>query len=291
MICEISIEDKEVIDYIQTIDDSELDSSLEKLLKLGILVKNTLNVSLNVDQIITPMYDKMNTIFNTNNPMMQQMQNLNNTIEDLKGSSKASVGKGKIGENCICDNVQRYFPSCELKDTANQAHQSDFQFSMENCPNILVEVKTYKNNVPSEQIEKLKKDLKFTGFKAAIMISTTSGISKKKQFSWETTDDNIIVYLPNGGLDGYSIIWAILFIKELHRYKESDKYLVKGYEISQKLENLRQIIIDMEHTKSIMRMSKSNMMNSIEVSFENMNKQIFNIDNKIKNFIHYFETF
>lgn len=300
MIYEVNIENEEVIKYLDNVGDNELDERIENLIKLGISVMNVANMKLNMnDEILEPiskcmetkmdkLYEKVNTVFNTNNPMMTQMDSLNKTIEDFKGQSKTSALKGKIGEECIAENIQNYFPDCELKNMTKQAHQADFQFSMNDCPNILIEVKTYKSNIPTEQINKFKRDLGSTGFKCGILVSTMTGISKKKAFEWEIMDDKTIVYIPNSGLDGYSVMWGIMFMKELERYKESDTKISKGYEISNKLETLKQAIIDIENTKSIISRTKYNLINNINVSFENLDKEIVSIEKRIHNFILYF---
>lgn len=299
MILEISIENNEVINFINQIKDDDLEKTIEKLLKVGMDVLNMSQLALNLDnKIITPLNnsidykmelisERMNSIMNTNK---YQLETLNKTIEDFRGNTKTSVIKGRMGELCIEENIQKYFPECEINNTTKQSHQSDLHFVMDNYPVILIEIKTYKNNIPINEIIKFKRDLKSTGYKAGILVSTMSGISKKKQFEWELNDDNIIVYLPNSGLDGYSIMWAILFIKELNKYKTSDKQIQKAYEITTKLNILKYLIIDMENIKNIINKMKYNFLNTINSNFDNLNKEVSSVDSKIVNFINYFEN-
>ena len=301
MLYELTIEDEKVIRYLENIHDNDLDVTVEKLLKLSIDILEVSKVSLNLNEsIIEPintlmdnkvdlMYEKMNTVFNTHNPLIQQISNLNDTINDFKGKSKISKEKGRIGENCISENIQKFFPKCELRDMTNQPHQSDYHFYDTNCPPMLIEVKTYKNNVPTEQVSKFKKDLELSNFKAGIMISTTSGISKKGEFEWEIINDKIIVYLPNSGIDGYCIMWAILFIKELNNYLASDHKVLKAYEISNKLDSLRRLVVDINNTKGVISKTKYTLLNSVNNSFDNLDSQINNIEDQIKRFILYFE--
>lgn len=301
MIYELTIEDEKVIKYLDKIDDEDLDINVEKLLKLSIDILEVSKVSLNLNEsIIEPinmlmnnkvdvMYEKMNTIFNTHNPLIQQINNLNDTINDFKGKSKISKEKGRIGENCISRNIQKFFPKCELKDMTNQPHQSDYHFYEDNCPPMLIEVKTYKNNVPTEQVLKFKKDLELSDFKAGIMVSTTSGISKKNEFEWEIINDKILVYLPNSGIDGYCIMWAIIFIRELNRYLSCDHKILKAYKITNKLNSLKQLIVDITNTKGVISKTKYSLLNSINNSFDNLDSQIDNIEEQIKRFIDFFD--
>jgi hypothetical protein len=299
MIIEINIEDIEILEYLENVRDEELDNKIEGLIKLGICVGKLTNMNLNIESgIIEPlnkcvegnlerMYNKIETIFE-NNPMNSQMDALNTTIEDFKGKSKTPILKGQIGENCISETIQRYFPECELRNTTKEPNQADFHFIMEDCPTILLEIKTYKTNIPTEQISKFRRDLRVTGYKYGIMVSTVTGISKKSQFAWDIEDDIMVVYLPNSGFDGYSVMWGILFIKEINKYKDSEKSIQKGYEISNKLESLKSLIIDIENTKSIINRTKYNLINNINTSFGNLDTEILNIEHRIKSFIKYF---
>lgn len=300
MIFEINIDDREIIEYLETVKDEDLDNKIEALIKLGICVSRMTNLDLNIESgIIEPLnkcvaggldklYHKIETIF-ANNPMNSQMEALNNTIEDFKGKSKTPILKGQIGENCISETIQRYFPECELRNTTREANQSDFHFIMEDCPTILLEVKTYKTNIPTEQISKFRRDLRVTGYKYGIMVSTVTGISKKGQFAWDIEDDIMVVYLPNSGFDGYSVMWGILFIKEINKYKDSERSIQKGYEITNKLDSLKCLIIDIENTKSIINRTKYNLINNINTSFGNLDTEIINIEHRIKSFIKYFD--
>lgn len=289
MLIEIKLKDPEVIKFIGNIKDNELNDSLEKFIKLGINVSEITNTKLNLEEsILEPITEIIEDSIN-NSVIINQMETLNRTIEEFKGSYKTPSLKGKIGENCVCDNIQKYFPECELKNTTSDAHQADFLFKLKDFPDILIEVKTYKNNIPFEQVNKFKRDLKTTGINCGIMVSTTSGISRKKQFDWEIEDNKTIVYIPNGGLDGYSVTWAIMFLKELSKFRNNDNLIKQGYEITNKLNSLKQVIIDIESTKTIIHRTKYNLLNNITSSFENLDKEIVHFDKKIKNFINYFD--
>jgi hypothetical protein len=315
MIFEIDIEDKFIIEYLDKIDDDNIDKCIEKILKLGITVIESANLSIDNEKTFSKLIDpiqtnfnklenklnslitdennsfkeKIDTVFNSNNPMMKQMDILSRTIEDFKGSSKTPILKGQIGEKCIWENLEKYFPESEIKNMTKQAHQADFHLYMKDSPTILIEVKTYKNNVPTEQVNKFKSDLLTSGLKAGILVSTLTGISRKKTFDWEILDDRILVYIPNSGLDAYSVTWGILFIKELCKFKSNNIEISKIYEITSKLDILRSLIVDIENIKNIISRTKYNLVNNLESSLSNLDNELKSIDIKIKSFISYFK--
>ena len=69
--------------------------------------------------------------------------------------------------------------------------------------------------------------MKRNGCENGIFISTTSGVTGHKRFEIEELDQRII-YIPNSGLDGGSLIWAILMLKNLIKYNFHSQLINKG---------------------------------------------------------------
>ena len=112
-----------------------------------------------------------------------------------------------------------------------------------------------------------------------IFISTTSGITGHKRFEIEDGDKQII-YVPNSGLDGSSIIWSIILCKKLIGLKKREnKIEKKNYEeyflnFENEYTNICKLRYDIQKGKS-----------SIEQIFENLYLQTINIEIKLKTLI------
>jgi hypothetical protein len=151
-------------------------------------------------------------------PILGRFDKLCCQIDVLTGVTSKSALKGKMGEELISRSLKAVFPEIDIKDMSKKDHECDFHLTL-GSTKILLEVKTYTNSVPSSQIEKLYQDINFTGFKFAIMASTTSNIVKRKEFDWEIYQDSIIVYISNTGLTGIGIVCAIQFILAINELK------------------------------------------------------------------------
>jgi len=162
---------------------------------------------------------------NSNNVTKLQYveENINNNMLSLRGSidqiiknTSNSALKGKIGENLVEDIININFPDDTIEYKGNQSYEGDYHMHLKNIGTILIEVKTYSQNVPTSELTKFKRDMVRSGLKAGIFISTTSGIIGKKRYEIEKLNtEQIIIYIPNSGLEGSSIIWGILFTKNL----------------------------------------------------------------------------
>ena len=149
-------------------------------------------------------------------PIQTEFTKLKESIDIFRGNIRGASEKGKMGENLIERIVEDYFPDCEITNTTSQAHQSDYNLFL-NGTSILLEVKAYQKNVPTKEVEKFYKDLQgHSNAQAGILISLSSGISKKGKicYEWITDENNntkLLTFLPNAGMKGDGVIWSILF--------------------------------------------------------------------------------
>jgi hypothetical protein len=167
-------------------------------------------------------------------PISNRIDRMNEQVENIFSIKGSSNVKGKLGENLIATHIATAFPHYEVNDMSNTGHEADFHV-VTDFGKVLLEIKTYTVSVNREQIEKLYNDIKRTGIKYAIFLSTTSGIVGKKNISWEVYGDNntIILYFPNSSLSSAGITFSFLFLKALVQLgidKESSNTFYKSEE-------------------------------------------------------------
>ncbi len=241
--------------WILNIDEDIRDQYCNQLLNIGYMVSNMCNTTINEEYFIKPiqqtmekkfndiessfirplqdnMERKLNDIENRNNlnisvlntKVNENLDRFKNSLDKFTEFSHKSSLKGAIGENIIETVIQQYFPDDTLINTSKKTAESDYQMRCHNGLNFLIESKFYTNVIQKNELEKFRRDLIQLGFPIGIFISLTSGIVGKKRFDVEKLNDHqIIIYLPNAGLDGGSIIWSILFAKELIKYVIENK--------------------------------------------------------------------
>ena len=159
-------------------NELEAENYIKNLIDIGKIVYNLTKYSINFDNdIFLPIKNEMNKISlenqnkaqMINNDIINSMDDLKDSINKIIGSSNNASLKGKIGENIIEEIISYNFPEDILVNTSKKARESDYQF-ITNGETILIEIKTYSENVGTSQIDKFKIDMKRCGHKLGIFL-------------------------------------------------------------------------------------------------------------------------
>jgi len=197
-------------------------------------------------------------------------------LHSIKQMMGASAKKGAIAENAIMSTIVKNFPDYEVENVAHKAGMCDMLIS-DGCIRTAIEIKNYETNVPSSEVKKFEHDLISMDVTSAIMISCKSGIAHVHgQFTYKMIGSKLAVFLSNGGNDGLSVVWAVLFIKAttaMIKKLASESYhnvaLVLSY-VESKLETIRECIVDNHNTRDSLARMKANMMRSMDNSMEDI---------------------
>lgn len=197
-------------------------------------------------------------------------------LQIIKQMMGAPAKRGALAENSIIATLVKSFPEYDIENVTHRAGMCDVLISDETV-RIAVEVKNYEENVPSSQVKKFERDLISMDVTAAIMISCKSGIaSAHGQFTYKMIANKLAVFLANGGNDGISIVWAVLFIKassnmirKLANESGQSVSLVLAY-VESKLETVRDCIVDNHSAREALTRMKANMMRAMDNSVEDI---------------------
>ncbi len=177
--------------------------------------------------------------------------------------------KGKIAEKIVIKNLHRHFPDAEIDDTGYEFGKGDIVINYQGWK-IMLEIKNYDGrSVNKDELQKFHRDLMQNNYDAGILLSCRSGIvSKKNKFIYETVDDKLSVYLSNAGSDGYSLIWAILFVvSSLNMVKnfkiDREKFELIHICVEKKLINIRRCIEHIETASKNLFNMKTNIIKNL----------------------------
>ena len=125
-----------------------------------------------------------------------------------------SSKKGSMSENKIEDILHEMYKTAEIIKTTNKSNSGDFILIRNNI-SILFEIKNYKNNVTTEEINKFLKDINNKNM-CGIMISINSGICNKNNFQIDINNNNICLYIHDMKYDPCKIKTAVDIIDNLY---------------------------------------------------------------------------
>lgn len=220
-----------------------------------------------------------------------------NEIQKIQNVLGISANKGNVSENIIIENICKYFPDAEIISIGHENGKGDIYIKIKEVT-IMLEVKNYKLNVPSKEVEKFHRDLMNNNYDSAILISCNSGINGcNNKFSYELIGNKFAVYISNGGTDGLSITWAILFIlsslkliRKITDENKNDINLITTF-VESKLKILQNSIGDINNINEKIIKMKSDISRAVELSTNSMVKSLTLSKNKIIDIIKSFETF
>lgn len=273
--------------WIKDIPNDELPRVINRTLKLGHMVLSLSEISVNpLNTLFQPLKHDMKSLMQEGKNNMEQIggriqsniDEIKNSVDYLTKTKNTSSLKGALGEVTIEKVINQSFPDDTLINMSKHTAESDYHFIFDDHK-IMIEIKTYSSNVPSAEIEKFKRDMKRNGCENGIFISTTSGVTGHKRFEIEELDQRII-YIPNSGLDGGSLIWAILMLKNLIKHNFHSQLINKGQfkEIFESFNSEYTNICKLKHD-----IIKSK--NTIEQIFDNLYLKTADIEIKLKGLI------
>jgi hypothetical protein len=283
----MNILDLEENPWIRDIPKDELPRVINRTLKLGHIVLSLSEISVNpLNTLFQPLKHDMKSLMQEGKNNMEQIggriqsniDEIKNSVDYLTKTKNTSSLKGKLGEITIEKIIKESFPDDTLLNMSKVTAESDYHFIFDD-QKIMIEIKTYSSNVPTAEIEKFKRDMKRNGCENGIFISTTSGVTGHKRFEIEELDQRI-VYIPNSGLEGGPLIWAILMLKNLIKHNFNTQIVNQG--------NFKEIFESFNHEYTNICKLKHEIIKSkhtIEQIFDNLYLKTSDIEIKLKTLI------
>lgn len=188
----------------------------------------------------------------------KKIDTLQESIMTIQKINENSFFKGKVGEDKMKQTLTMLFPKNEIEDTHSQPGRGDFIITCKNDKKILIDNKDYSTNVPKKEIDKFEKDIREnTDVFGGVLISNSSGVSKKDDFQIDIINSKPVMYLHNTNNNNNKIKCAIDLIESIlcanhidFQDKEiCDKLCKISSEIKRKINKIKR---DMDkHTKNI----------------------------------------
>jgi hypothetical protein len=188
----------------------------------------------------------------------KKIDTLQESIMTIQKINENSFFKGKVGEDKMKQTLTMLFPKNEIEDTHSQPGRGDFIITCKNDKKILIDNKDYSTNVPKKEIDKFEKDIREnTDVFGGVLISNSSGVSKKDDFQIDIINSKPVMYLHNTNNNNNKIKCAIDLIESIlcanHIDFQDKEICDKLYKISSEIKRkINKIKRDMDkHAKNI----------------------------------------
>jgi len=191
---------------------------------LSTLTNNNQNLlSKNKDETIKVMAELVSKnkelITKDNEVTFQKILNVfpSDLIEEMKkyfSKQKTSASKGAQSEDRIEGILNNIFKDGEIIPTSTISHSGDFHLKRMNKHTIMIENKDYTGNVTYGSVTKFQNDCQDLDMHG-IMLSQSSGISSKRDWSLEIINNKILIYLIDVDYDSCKILSAVSLIDNI----------------------------------------------------------------------------
>jgi hypothetical protein len=161
-------------------------------------------------------------------------------------NDRISVVKGQIGEAHVESILRKHFGN-NVENVTKTSKSGDLTLNFMH-KKLIVEVKNYKNDVPSSEVEKFQRDLATTNASCGVFISLNSQISTIREdfiIRYENIESRVVPAIYMVSNEEKAIVSAVNIVSQLVKATDvlindiysRDKVLELTYEASEALDN------------------------------------------------------
>ncbi len=158
------------------------------------------------------------------------------TVNEIKNIFKSDNKKGRATEQIFYNKLIDIYGNENIEDLSKTPHSCDISIKLEEKSPVLLEIKNYTKNVPSDEVRKFISDCKENdNICGGILVSNDSGIATKSHLSFEFINNKTLVYLHYVNYDIQYIKMALNIIFSINKtLKDVDNSFLKINEKSYK---------------------------------------------------------
>jgi hypothetical protein len=184
------------------------------------IIKNMVHHTDSIKGEIKLINDKIKT-----DEINTKLDQFSDIIEQMFGISSNSSKKGRVTEEIIYSMIKLKFSDYSLDETRGMSHRGDAIINIpkhKKINKLLLEIKNYSHTVDTDEIDKLRYDMKHNDLKYSVFVSIKSGFVGKKYMEIEEFKYNdaiyTILYVPNLFDDLSKLESAIVMMDKLMDY-------------------------------------------------------------------------
>lgn len=205
---------------------------------------------------------------------MAQNKELMEVLNKLTGISNNSSKKGEFAENIIENYINEHYLDCNYIDQSQNPHCGD-GWLITPTKTIMIESKNYQTNISTDELEKMKRDMKENKINYGIFLSMQSDLIGHKTLDFTTfTENNKSYFIFIIGKFAHNINLIDVGIKFINSIDEKTLINFNNNNVFENIKN------DIAELNEIFKMS-DNMIKQVSESRNNIHKIMFNLEKNI----------
>lgn len=234
---DLLLKDSRAIAIVRKIPEMERDEVIEKLIILGEMVISHASIS-----------TRKETVEEFFSPLKSDIEMIREQLRQIVPTITTPAKKGGITVENIFKSLRIHFMDDSFEDVSSIGKYADILAITEDTETpILIELKDYKNTVPSKEVDKFWRDMERRGSKYGLFISMRSGISKCSTcINLKQKMDKTAVFVINSELNWSGHLFAYYVIKKLVELENRKQKELKGKEIGKVLVKINNSVLALQ---------------------------------------------
>lgn len=232
----ISLKDPRAIEIVENLPEEQRNGIIEKYIILGDMVVTHASISTSkesVERFFSPLRTDIDTI-------REQIKHIVPTIS-------TPMKKGEITVQSIFESFKEHFMDDSFEDVSRIGKYSDILATTESKANILIELKDYKNEVPSAEVDKFWRDMEVRDSNYGIFISMRSAISKCSScINIKRNMNKTAIFIVNSDLNWKGHLFAFYVIKKIVEIERLEKEELVNQDIEKSIKLIHNTIEDIQ---------------------------------------------
>ncbi len=163
---ELSLRDPRAIDIVEKLPLEQRDTVLEKYIILGDMVVSHANISTSKE-----------TVENFFDPLKQDIERIREALNKIVPTMATPSLKGDITVGSIYESLKEHFMDDSFEDVSKIGKFSDILAKVNGTIPVLIELKDYRNAIPSAEVEKFWRDMEVHDANYGIFVSMRTDIT------------------------------------------------------------------------------------------------------------------
>jgi hypothetical protein len=239
---ELILKNPNAIKIVNNIPEEQRNKVIEKYIILGDMVVSHASIA-----------TRKETVEDFFSPLKSDIELIRKQIQQIIPTVAKPAKKGEITVEAIFNSFTEHFMDDSFEDVSSIGKYSDILARTGDTETpILIELKDYTNNVPSQEVEKFWRDMERRGTKYGIFISMRSGITKCSTcINVKTRMEKTAIFVVNSELNWAGHLFAHYVIKKIIELESMKKKELKGNEISKVLSKVNGYVLELQKNNAI----------------------------------------
>ena len=233
---QLCLTDPRAISIVENIPEDQRNSVIEKYIILGDMVVSHASISTNKE-----------TIENFFEPLRQDIERMREGINRIVPTIATPSLKGDMTVGAVYESLKDHFMDDVFEDVSKIGKFSDILAKVDKKVPVLIELKDYKNPVPSAEIDKFWRDMEVHNVNYGVFISMRTDITGCSScISMQKKMNRTAIFVVNSDLNWKGHLFSFYVVKKIVEFEGTKPKGVSLTKYTKRLTKIQRLVGDIK---------------------------------------------